>query len=253
MACCAISSIENRHVVTCNIPGVFLQSNWPLDKPTYLRFDCIMVNMLCEIDSSLKHKVIHTKNGKKFMFGKLDKAVYGTLLGAILFYEKFAVQLHNWGYIMNPYDACTFNKMVDGKQITVQSFVDDLYISCENMDTIDRLIKDLNEKFKTNFQELAVTKGKVYDYLGINIDYSNNEYVKLSMYDFLEDVLGEAQPDMNGQSKWPANAKLFNVDTTSTKLNVHDQDYFHQMVARLLFVAKRAQPDIQVAVAFLYT
>ena len=86
------------------------------------------------------------------MFGKLDKAVYGTLLGAILFYEKLAVQLHDWGYIMNPYDTCTFNMMVNGKQITVQFFVDDLHIGCENIDTIDGLIKDLNQKFKTNFQ-----------------------------------------------------------------------------------------------------
>ena len=143
--------------------------------------------------------------------------------------------------------------MVNGKQITVQFFVDDLHISCENMDTIDGLIKDLSQKFKTNFQELTVTKGKVHDYLGINIDYSNNEYVKFTMYNFLEDVLSEARPDMNGRSKWPANAKLFDVDVTSTKLNVRDQDYFHWMVARLLFVAKRAQPDIQVAVAFLCT
>ena len=90
------------------------------------------------------------------------------------------------------------------------------------MDTIDGLIKDLNQKFKTNFQELAVTKGKVHDYLGINIDYSNNEYVKFTMYDFLEDVFSEALPDMNGRSKWPANAKLFDVDVTSTKLNVCD-------------------------------
>ena len=161
------------------------------------------------------------------MFGKLDKAVYGTLLGAIVFYEKLAVQLHKWGYIMNPYNACTFNKMVNGKQIRVQFFVDNLHISCENMDTIDGLIKDLNQKFKTNFQELAVTKGKVHDYLGINIDYSNNNYVKFTMYDFLEDVLSEARPDMKGRSKWPANAKLFDVDATSKKLNEHDQEYFH--------------------------
>ena len=32
-----------------------------------------------------------------------------------------------------------------------------------------------------------------------------------------------------------------------------DQDYFHRMVARLLFVAKRARPDLQVAVTFLCT
>ena len=115
MAMCAINSIENRHVVTCDIPGAFLQAKWPKDKPTYLRFDGIMVDMLCEIDSSLKKRVVYNKNGQKYMYGKLNKAVYGTLLGAILFYEKLATQLHNWDYIMNPYDSCTFNKMVDGK------------------------------------------------------------------------------------------------------------------------------------------
>ena len=115
MAMCAINSIENRHVVTCDIPAAFLQAKWPKDKPTYLRFDGIMVDMLCEIDSSLKKRVVYTKNGQKYMYRKLNKAVYGTLLGAILFYEKLATQLHNWDYIMNPYDSCTFNKMVDGK------------------------------------------------------------------------------------------------------------------------------------------
>ena len=108
-----------------------------------------MVDMLCEIDSSLKKRVVYTKNGQKYMYGKLNKAVYGTLLGTILFYEKLATQLHDWDYIMNPYDACTFNKMVDGKQITVQFFIDNLHISCENMEEIDKLINDLNDKFRT--------------------------------------------------------------------------------------------------------
>lgn len=68
------------------------------------------------------------------------------------------------------------------------------------MGKIDKLIEDLNNKFRTNFQELAVNKGKVHDYLGINIDYSNNNYVKFTMYDFLEDVLEEIREDMNGRS-----------------------------------------------------
>ena len=121
------------------------------------------------------------------------------------------------------------------------------------MEEIDKLINDLNDKFRTNFQELAVNKGKVHDYLGINIDYSNSDYVKFTMYDFLEDVLEEARSDMKGTSNWPANSKLFEVDKGSPKLSLIDQDYFHRMVARLLFVAKRARPDLQVAVAFLCT
>ena len=78
-----------------------------------------MVDMLCEIDNTLVDKIVRTNNSNKLMFGKLDKAVYGTLLAAILFYEKLVVQLHEWGYVMNTYNACTFNKMVNGKQITV--------------------------------------------------------------------------------------------------------------------------------------
>ena len=58
---------------------------------------------------------------------------------------------------------------------------------------------------------------------------------------------------MNGRSKWPANNKLFDVDTKSAKLSICNQDYFHQMVSRLLFVAKQAGRDIQVAVTFLCT
>ena len=92
---------------------------------------------------------------------------------------------------MNPYNACTFNKMVNINQIIVQLFIDNLYISCEDMGEIDKLIKDPNNKFRTNFQELVANKGNIHDYLGINIDYSNSNYVKFTMYNFLEDVLEE--------------------------------------------------------------
>lgn len=60
---------------------------------------------------------------------------------------------------------------------------------------------------------MIVNKGKVHDYLGINIDYSNNNYVKFTMYNFIEDVLDKARPDMNGRSKWPANSKFFDLNT----------------------------------------
>ena len=73
------------------------------------------------------------------------------------------------------------------------------------------------------------------------------------MYDFIEDILDEARSDMNETFKLPANGKLFDIETTSKRLNVPDQDYFHWMVARLLFATKRAQPDIQVVEAFLCT
>jgi hypothetical protein len=53
------------------------------------------------------------------MIGKLSKAIYGTLLGARLFYNKLRGLLEDRDFIINDYDECTFNKMVNGKQLTV--------------------------------------------------------------------------------------------------------------------------------------
>ena len=98
-----------------------------------------MVDMLLEIDPSLKDHVIRRGN-YRLMYGQLNKAVHGTLLGAILFYEKLATQLHEWGFVMNPYDACTWNKMVNSKQLTVQYFVDDIHLSHYEGKVIDNLV-----------------------------------------------------------------------------------------------------------------
>ena len=70
MACCGITAIEQRMVVTCNIPGAFLQSDWSKDKPTYIKFEGKMVNTLYDIDPTLKEFIIKT----------IKKTVYGTLL-----------------------------------------------------------------------------------------------------------------------------------------------------------------------------
>ena len=141
---------------------------------------------------------------------------------------------------MNRYDACTWNKMVNEKQLTIQIFIDDLHISHVDDKAIDNLVHNLDEKFKTKFNKLNVCKGKVNDYLGINIDYSNADYDKFTMYDFIEDVLKEARDDMDRLFPWPTDSKLYNIDRKWPRLSTEDADYFHKMTARLLFTCKWA-------------
>ena len=107
---------EGQKDVTCNILGAFLQANWLEDNNCYSKFEGLMVKMICKIDSSYEKYVLTNKTtGKKRLYGKLTKAVYGMLLGAILFYQKLSDQLYEWGYGQNPYDPCTFNKTIDGQ------------------------------------------------------------------------------------------------------------------------------------------
>ena len=95
MSSCVMDAIEGRKVITCDIPGAFLQADWPDNRDCYIKFTGVMVDMICEINPEYEKNVIITKKGKKLMYGKLTKAVYGTLLGAILFYEKLKKQLED--------------------------------------------------------------------------------------------------------------------------------------------------------------
>ena len=80
MCGCAINAIEGRKVITCDIPGAFLQSDWPKDEhPTYLWFDGPMVDMICEIDDKYKEYVHTNKKGNRVLVGEMNKAVYGKM------------------------------------------------------------------------------------------------------------------------------------------------------------------------------
>ncbi|CAN0452458.1 unnamed protein product, partial [Ectocarpus fasciculatus] len=57
---------------------------------------------------------------------KLKRALYGCVQSARLWFEKLRGVLEADGFEANPYDLCTFNKMVDGEQVSVAFHVDDL-------------------------------------------------------------------------------------------------------------------------------
>ena len=88
----------------------------------------------------------------------------------------------------------------------------------------------------------------------MNIDYQENGKIKISMIDYIQDMLDDLPEDMNGEATTPAGDHLFTVNTQNPKLlDKADAETFHHNVAKLLFLCKRAQPDIQTAVAFLCT
>ena len=98
-----------------------------------------------------------------------------------------------------------------------------------------------------------VHEGKAHAYLGININYTRNNCVKFTMYDFIEDLLGEAMEDMHRTAVTLVSDNIFEIDNKSDPLSPNLADYFHQMTVRLLFVSKRVRLDIQLVIMFLCT
>ena len=90
MGSCVMDALDNRKVIMVDIPGAFLQGEWPqVEHPGYLMFEGIIVHIIYEIDQSYHTHIIWSKDcKKKFLYGRLVKAVNDTLLGAIIFYNK---------------------------------------------------------------------------------------------------------------------------------------------------------------------
>ena len=96
---CVIDALDERSVITIDIPGAFLQGIWPQDQhPNYLKFEGVMVDMLCQIEPSYQEYIIYqkikgSKYKKKYIYAKMIKAVYRTLLAGIIFYENLSKYL----------------------------------------------------------------------------------------------------------------------------------------------------------------
>ena len=77
--------------------------------------------------------------------------------------------------------------------------------------------------------------------------------VKIDMVDCAKDMLKLHSKPVHGSAVTLASEKLFQVDDKSPLLGQKLKEEFHTMVAKGLFLSKRARPDIQPTIAFLCT
>ena len=253
MISCLQDAVERRIVITLDVPGAFLQTNQPDDDEVIIRFEGPMVDSLITIDPALyKNKIQIVRNGKKILYARAKKAIYGTVRAAYLFWLDISSNFKEWGFEPNPYDQCTVNKMFGEHQCTIQWHVDDLKISCRNPKVLEMIIEKLNKRYG-KVAPLTITRGDVHDYLGMTIDFSEKNRVMFTMYDYINDILDAVPPDMEGTSISPAGDHLFKINHNGVRLSESRKSIFHHHVAQLLFLSKRARPDLQTAVAFLCT
>ena len=132
-----------------------------------------LAEILVQVAPEIYRDYVTIENGKKVLYVKLQKALYGMLKSALLFYKKLRKDLESQGFVVNPYDPCVANKMVNGKQLTAVWHVDDLKISHVDSKVVDQMIDWLKRKYED--KEIGIIKpsrGKVHDYLAMILDFS---------------------------------------------------------------------------------
>ena len=93
----------------------------------------------------------------------------------------------------------------------------------------------------------------MHKYPGMTIDYSSPGKLILSMINYIGKIIEDIPEDMKGESATPAAHQNFDIAEDSTKLSQDDTDLFRHFLAQLLYLSKRARPDIQLAVKSLCT
>ena len=99
--------------------------------------------MILKINPKYNECVRESKNGKKNLYGRVSKAIYGTLLGSRLFFDKLTGQLKDWGFEQNNYGECTWNTTVEGEELTCQFHADDLKLSHVSQEVLDAFVGKL--------------------------------------------------------------------------------------------------------------
>ena len=245
-----IDAKERREVMTVDIPGAFMQGDQ--DETVHMKLEGTLADLLARCDPTKYQPYLVTENGKTVLYVELVKALYGTIRAALIFWRKFTKQITKWGFTVNPYDSCVANKMVQGSQLTITWHVDDLKISHVNKEVLEDLLKQLNGAFGKD-GPLTIHRGKKHDYLGMWLDFSLDGKVQVQMFEYIDNMLADLPEDMCGTVTSPAADHLFTVNETGKKLPRDQAELFHHNVAKLLFLCKRARPDIQTTVAFLTT
>ena len=270
---CTIDAKERRQVATIDIPNAFIQTKVVDDKrKVIIRIRGPLVDMLVEIAPEVYGPyVTYDKHGNKQLLVECQNALYGTMVASLLYYEKFTSSLKSEGYEMNPYDPCVWNKTINDKQCTILFHVDDCKISHVESkvldDTIAWLRRDYESIFEDGSGEMKVHRGLVHKYLGMTLDFSIKHQVKISMTDYVSEVIEawdkvefevndgfiekKVRKSRNRTSAAPED--LFKIDEGAVKLAKQQATKFHNIVAKALYVSKRARPDTSVAIAFLTT
>lgn len=95
---------------------------------------------------------------------------------------------------------------------------------------------------------------KVLNYLSMDSDFSMKKEVRIFMKHYVDKVIKEFPDPLRKKIiSTPANAQLFEVRSSTANLYPGKKQKFHRIVAQLLYILKRARPDLEPTVPFLTT
>ena len=139
-----------------------------------------------------KYVTVNRKGGLVLYVEELN-SIYGIMKAALLFYIKLVENLKSIGFQLNPYYPCVANKIVDSAHLTVVWNVDNLKVSHIDGGVVTRMAAWLKKTyeclFKDGYGAMKLNRSMIHEYLGMTLDYSTRGEVKITMYNYIRDIV----------------------------------------------------------------
>ena len=191
-----IDAVKGRDKAITDIKGAYL--NTKMKDEVLMKITGKEVDLFCELDPSLRKFVIK-ENGKDVLYVQLDRALYGCVQSALLWYELYSLTLKEMGFKLNPYDLCVANSIINEKQCTICWYVDDNKVSHVEKKVVDSIIK----KIEAKFGKMSQTRGDKHEFLGMNITYHDKK-VTVSMKKHIEKAIESFEEEITREAATPA-------------------------------------------------
>jgi hypothetical protein len=231
-------------VAVVDIGGAFLNADMGKDVPVHMRLDKTMTGFMTTLDPSYSDFV----DDRGGVTVKLEKALYGCVESTGLSYENLRATMTSLGYERNEMDICVFNnKDRKGVQCIVCIHVDDLLIMSKNPSMIAELTQGLTKRYG----EISLKDRPVINYLGMVLDFTYVRQVSVTMSGYTDDVLKSS--GIAGTARTHGTDGLFEVRDTALPVPEEVRVWFHKHAAMILYLAKRARPELLTAVSYLAT
>ena len=85
------------------------------------------------------------------------------------------------------------NNIVDGVQLTVVWHINDLKVSHVDAGVVTRMSVWLKKTYERLFDDgsgaMKLKRGKIHEYLGMQLDFSVAGQVKITMFDYIQEML----------------------------------------------------------------
>ena len=244
----AINAAEERHKMSLDIGGAFLHCDWPesMEKVN------VMLDKLCTV-ILIKIRPDYERfiNPDGTLTMELDKALYGLVQSAKMWYDRLTSVLIAEGYDKNPVDPCVWNKGSGVHQCTVLFHVDDLSCSCKDLQTLKAFEERLISEFGK--ENIKCVYGDRHEYLGMLFEYDTQKSVGISMSGYTQVLLDYAGLDGTESAKTPCNTNLFKIYEDAEKLSPEQAKKFHSLVQGVSYMSQRVRWDLVLTVGFLKT